>query len=597
LVFEGGNNTFSGGLTADDMKLDGGVNTFNGSSNIDLTNGISASNAEVVLDNAALTFAAGSGGFAIDAGASMSVAASSSLDFSSSPASTLSVATGSVLDLGENLLDITGSSSTTVVVEFMDGSTIRVEADGGNQGQLGINGAVVSGSGDVYVDIVLKNGDIADLDTTKPIIDLGGGFVQGVLNLKSTLFEIASDFTIAGFRSKVDVLGDVYDLVGMAMNRNAVQLAELMTDIIDDAPTSPLASVLNDRVVELRNLASTDPAAAKELLNALMRQSAGETVIGVAEAVALTNFKAHGVILGRLDRIYQSEQAVPPAAGYGDPLNRVWVGGFGSWAKQKDQDEIYGYDYNSGGVSIGYDRMVDSMPGLRLGLAGSFSSGTLKVNRHLGEVDIDTFALGLYGSYMFSNDFFLDATVSYGVAENDSTVFLPGGGTKVGSFDIKTFLVGARVGKIFSFDNISFTPSVGLRYLSFSQDAWRETMTPGSFGFENWFAKKTDNILEIPVQFKVNGTFQAGQTKITPELRLGYTFIASKPDNELVLGFNGSNLSTTVYGSKPKSNSVQAGAGIKINVSDSVDIYANYDLDVAKKYRNHQASVGIGFNF
>jgi outer membrane autotransporter protein len=398
-------------------------------------------------------------------------------------------------------------------------------------------------------------------------------------------------------------ISDVADALEIPFSRNARNITNLLNAIRESGDIALYADLASPFETIIQGLISGDSDLAATLLTALLKQSAGESVIGVTEAISLSTYKSQGVILGRLDKIHESATAVPPAAGYGDNSNRVWVGGFGSWAKQKSEDGIDGYDYDSGGVSIGYDRMVDSVPGLRFGVAGSFSTGDLKSSNGAAKVDIDTFSFGLYGSYLASNSVFFDATVSYGSSNNDSEVRLLNaagvyGGVKKGSFDIDTFLAGARVGKIISFDNVNVTPSLGVRYLNFSQEGWRETITgTGGLGLANWFGKRSDSVVEIPLQVKINGTFEAGSATVTPELRLGWTLMAKKPDNELTIGFVGSDLSTTVFGTKARTNSFQVGAGVKIDVGDTVDIFANYDLDVAKKYTDHVASLGVGFNF
>ncbi|MDR1657184.1 MAG: autotransporter outer membrane beta-barrel domain-containing protein [Deltaproteobacteria bacterium] len=122
-------------------------------------------------------------------------------------------------------------------------------------------------------------------------------------------------------------------------------------------------------------------------------------------------------------------------------------------------------------------------------------------------------------------------------------------------------------------------------------------MTGTGLGAANWFAEKTTHALEIPVQVKINGEFNAGKAKIIPELRLGWTYMAQRPDNELNIGFVGSSLSTTVYGTKPKRSSFQVGAGVKIDINNSIDVFVNYDLDLARGYRSHMTSAGLGINF
>jgi hypothetical protein len=115
----------------------------------------------------------------------------------------------------------------------------------------------------------------------------------------------------------------------------------------------------------------------------------------------------------------------------------------------------------------------------------------------------------------------------------------------------------------------------------------------------NYFNKKSDHIVEIPVLVKLNSTVDLGSTKVTPEVRLGYTFVAKRPDNDLTVGFVGSGLRTTIHGVKPPRGSFQAGLGAKFEVGPegNFDIFVNYDVDVARRYVNHNAILGVGFSF
>jgi outer membrane autotransporter protein len=113
----------------------------------------------------------------------------------------------------------------------------------------------------------------------------------------------------------------------------------------------------------------------------------------------------------------------------------------------------------------------------------------------------------------------------------------------------------------------------------------------------NFYAKHSDHQVDIPLQVKFNTTIEAGSARITPELRLGWTFVAKKPDNVMNVGFVGSNLTTRIEGVKPRTNTFQAGAGLKVATDGALDVYLNYDLDAGSGYKHHNASLGLGFEF
>jgi outer membrane autotransporter protein len=311
-----------------------------------------------------------------------------------------------------------------------------------------------------------------------------------------------------------------------------------------------------------------------------------------------TAIKSQAVVFKRLDLIHESMTATPPSAGSADNFNRVWVGGFGSWARQKNRGGIYGYDYNSGGFSLGYDHRAEGIPGLRFGVATSFSFGKIDNNDEVSTVDVDTSGVGVYGTYQLDNGLFLDANFAYAHSKNKSKVFTWGGGYKSGDFSIDTWQIGSRVGQTFDLGTVKLTPTVGLRYLTVNQDRFLERLhNTGSGVLADIFAKKTDHIFEIPVLLKIKGAFETGATKIIPEFRVGYTFVPQKPDRDLkvILGYSDGIMS--VKGMKPASGSAQVGLGVKFEINDQFDVFVNYDLDAATKFVNHNAAIGIGFSF
>jgi outer membrane autotransporter protein len=322
-------------------------------------------------------------------------------------------------------------------------------------------------------------------------------------------------------------------------------------------------------------------------------------MLGVNIAIVDTINKFQGVVYNRLDRVHEdNNSAIPPAAGSEDTYNRIWLGGHGAWARQKNQGNLYGYDFQSGGFSLGYDRRIEGIPGLRFGLSTSFSFGQIESNNGWTTIDSDTAGFGVYGSYQLDNDLFFDANVAYARTKNNAKNIDINGGWKEGDFSMDTWHIGARVGKIFDLGAVRLTPTVGLRYINARQDGWAESIHGTPLALVNVFDKKSIHLVETPFLLRLNGSFLAGSAKIIPEIRLGGTWALRKPDHHLSVGrVNGGPDRWTVTGIKPASGSFHAGAGVKVEINDSWNVFVNYELDAASGYVNHKAALGVGFDF
>jgi outer membrane autotransporter protein len=243
--------------------------------------------------------------------------------------------------------------------------------------------------------------------------------------------------------------------------------------------------------------------------------------------------------------------------------------------------------------------MVDAVPGLRLGISGAYASGDLKNHDGRTSVDMDTVGFGVYASYILPNNVFFDLNTAYATTSNDYTTNLVTGGKKTGSFDINTWQIGLRGGVVFKGDNYQIVPSVGVRYVWLRQDSFTDKLDAEARAAKYpavSYAARTDQQVDIPVQVKFNTLVKAGSATLTPELRLGYTFAAKKPDNEMTASFSGVD-EYQITGTRSRGNSFQAGVGLKINTGGAVDAFINYDLDISQGYRSHNASLVIGFVF
>jgi outer membrane autotransporter protein len=455
---------------------------------------------------------------------------------------------------------------------------------------LSITGsATVNGIVDIESDPALSLDQI--LLTAASLIDSNGSF----FNFLYDLYVDGNTLKVGGIKSnpyKKYIERIIDGKFGITSNYQSV--ATLIDNLLKTGNNTALLDKVDNLLYEIKNISDST---IKEIA---LKQFIGEGLVNVNSAVASTAIKSQGVVFGRLDSIRGLGGILPPAAGSSDEaFNRIWVGGYGVWGDAKNRNGVYGYEYKAGGVSLGYDRVVDSVPGLRLGLSTTFSSGKLDNNDKRTSIDIDTVGIGLYGSYLWNEKFFVDASIAYGKSKNDYDVNLVIQGKKTGSFDIDTWQFGLRFGTILKYGNFQFIPNIGVLYMTFDQEGWKES-TKGvhpALDVANWFKKSNDHQVDIPVQLRINTTFDAGSATITPELRLGWTYAAKEANKGLDVGFVGSNQTAHIQGIKPSRNTFQVGAGVKVKTPSIVDFFVNYDLDSGKEYKNHSLSAGLGIDF
>jgi uncharacterized protein with beta-barrel porin domain len=511
-------------------------------------------------------------------------------------AGAISFGQGSALDLGTNTLALDGKT-------VFENATIDFNTDTSNYAQISSNESIVfSGANTFNIHDVLDDPESWNgktiVSTTNPTEK-----ITGIENIDALFYTLA----YVDNRRKIVVAKDSFfvtaaeklDEAGLVRSTpNIIGAATLMDKIAASKANPDLVGVLISAMDDIRTLAASDPAQADMAL----RQLVGESMVNTLAAVDSTAQKTQSVVFGRLDRVREagSGSLVPPSAGSGGELSRLWAGGFGVWAEADNRDDVYGYDYSAHGAALGYDRSVAALPGLRVGVSAIFAKGGMDNNDNLTEADLDTVGLGVYGSCTLPNGIFFDASVAYGRTATDYTTENVTGGTARGSFDIDSWQFGLRAGAVLKAGTFQFIPSVGVRYTHFKQHGWTETLSAAALATNSaphLFGARSDKRIDVPVQLKINTSLEAGSFVITPELRLGATFTAKKPDNAMTVGFSSSDLRNEIAGVRPHSATFNAGLGLKISTGSLFDAYVNYDFDAASGFTSHNLSVGVGIDY
>jgi outer membrane autotransporter protein len=489
-------------------------------------------------------------------------------------------ASSSTINVGQNNLTISGDTW------FTNGSTLILEATSTDKGQVLIGGRTT-----------IKPGAAVRLsgayNVTDSILNSAGGFADDTV-FDNPIYDLAifnnNEIMISDFKGS----GRILTLVSGSGTRGAWNI-DLVVSIIDEIIQSgaPLADKL---VSNLETIAFLNPS----FVNLAIKQFIGINVVESIGGVKESLQQASSALNRRMATIRTSYLA--PAAGYGAAQEHLWVAGFGSWARQKDTTNFSGYSYDSGGIIVGFDHEVSAVPGLTLGVTGSFSKGKLEVNDRLTKSDIDTYSFGLYGVYEAANGFFVEANIGYGRSRNDlETRLIYSGATSKGDFDSDNFQTGFNLGYVFKVaDNINLIPSAGLQYIRIKSDSFQEKLTGGNANqnYQRWFGDSKMDFLEIPVSLKLETTHRVGGVTLTPEIHVGAVFVANNPKNQMKVGTAGPNGKLYVIpGPDPGKNRFQGGASLKLQVNDLVDIFASYELEKRSKFTSHYGHIGVGFSF
>jgi outer membrane autotransporter protein len=493
----------------------------------------------------------------------------------------------SMINLGLNTINITEDTW------FKKGSTVIIERADTATGKINIGGLTTIEEG---AKVNLLNAFSIN-SANNVILTSSGGFADTTV-FTNPLFDlqiVGNDIVVDSYKGSSGVINKAAGGGGKSGNLDRVAA------LIDQELLSGSISVdTQERLIDnLETINSLKDAGQDKAAEVAIKQLIGEEALPALNSVVLTVRQTDVAVANRFSSLRANSLA--PAAGYGSALNRAWASGFGSWSRQKDDDGLSGYRYNSGGVILGYDHEVESVPGLTLGVSGSFSRGTLKNNDHLAKTDINTIGVGLYGVYQATNGLFVEGSVGFGWSDNESKIRLTYiNASKKSDFDSDNFQAGVNFGYIYNIsDSLRLIPSVGFRYIHVKQDGWKEKIEsdPDNRAVLNWFGDAKQNFAEIPISLKLESTHNVGSAVLTAGVHAGAVLTANDPKTKLRMGFVGSNNSVTLSGIDSGRNRLNAGADLRVQINDYLDLDFSYEFETRSKFKSHYGHVGLGISF
>ena len=246
----------------------------------------------------------------------------------------------------------------------------------------------------------------------------------------------------------------------------------------------------------------------------------------------------------------------------------VWVQTLYSDASQDLRDGVAGYNAYSRGIAVGADGKLND--NLTLGLAYSFIN--TDVNGKSGnQTKVDSHAFTLYGGFEQGN-YFVDASLSYGLNDNDSKRKIAGTSAKA---DYDSDLLGLNVVGGYTYHinpQMLVEPRIAARYSLVNIDGYREKGSSAALKVED----QRYEAIELGAGLRVAGEYPLGAGTLQPQARLMayHDFAAdeAKSTSTFLLG----STPFVTSGAKAVRNSYEAGVGADYKLG-TVTLGVNYD--------------------
>ena len=251
-----------------------------------------------------------------------------------------------------------------------------------------------------------------------------------------------------------------------------------------------------------------------------------------------SNMKVNGGTVNlenRADADGKSSKAVAAPVLQPGPENRwgVWVTGFGDFVSVDADANANGYNFTTGGVSLGIDyRITDQMA---VGVMGEYSH-TWTTLQPGGNIDVNSGRGGVYATWSY-HGIYLDAAIYGGYNSYDSSRSVLGGlarGNTEGA-ELSTFISG---GYDFHFGPLTVGPIAALQYTYAKVDGFSEN---GSLAPMQIQSDSVDS-LRSDVGFRIFYQWQIGKILVEPSLKAAWEheyMYSALPSLPVLPGFPG----------------------------------------------------------
>jgi outer membrane autotransporter protein len=308
-----------------------------------------------------------------------------------------------------------------------------------------------------------------------------------------------------------------------------------------------------------------------------------------------SNMKVNGAsanLEDRMDADGKSSKAVVEPVLQRAPENRwgVWVTGFGDFVSVDADANGKGYDFTTGGASLGIDYRITDQ--LAIGAMGEYSHTWTDLNPG-GHIDVDSGRGGIYATW-FNRGLYLNGAI-YGGHNNYDSGRPALGGVATGGTEGEEWSTFISGGYDFHLGALVVGPIGALQYTDVHVDGFSEN---GSLAP---LALHSDSVesLRSDVGFRAFYQWQIGNIQIEPSLKAAWEHEYKYSALPVTAGFaEFSSPSATFFGPSEGHDSAVISAGISSQLTPALTVYVNYDGQLGRgNYSSNAVTGGVRFGF
>jgi outer membrane autotransporter protein len=308
-----------------------------------------------------------------------------------------------------------------------------------------------------------------------------------------------------------------------------------------------------------------------------------------------SNMKVNGATVNledRADADGKSSKAVVEPILQHAPENRwgVWVTGFGDFVDVDGDGNAQGYNFTTGGVSLGLDYRITDQ--LAIGVMGEYSHTWTELNPG-GHIDVDSGRGGVYATW-FSHGIYINGAIYGGHNNYDSGRAglrgLANGGTEGAEWS--TFIGG---GYDFHFGLLTVGPIASLQYTNVGIDGFAEKGSLAPLDIHSGSAES----LRSDVGFRAFYQWQIGKIVVEPSLKAAWEHEYKYSALPITAGFAGiPGPSATFFGPSEGHDSAVVSAGVSVQFTPAISTYVNYDGQLGRgNYDSNAVTGGVRIIF
>jgi outer membrane autotransporter protein len=485
------------------------------------------------------------------------------------------------------------------------GGTLKLTTNGftpqaGNQVTLVITGGAISGKFAQFVDPFTTGSGIGAID----LVYSRNGVLLQFLAATAPISPGVPTVPVVPTTPGVPVVISTVDFASFAFTPNqsaagnlldAVQLDPKAANLISFLNQEPFANLPND----LQKISPDGLTSFYEIsfsnanIQKLTLESRLDDIHNGSNGFS-SNMNVNGTTVNLYDRADadgKSSKAVVEPVLQHTPDNRwgVWMTGFGDFVDVDGDGNGRGYNFTTGGVSLGIDyRLTDQ---LAIGVMGDYSHTWTSLKP--GHIDVDSGRGGMYATW-FSHGIYLNGAIYGGYNSYDSGRSGLGGlanGSTEGA-EWSTFVGG---GYDFHLGQLTVGPIASLQYTDVGIDSFSENGSLAPLAIHSGSAES----LRSDVGFRTFYPFQIGKIVLEPSLKAAWEHEYKYSALPITAGFAGiPGPSATFFGPSEGHDSAVVSAGVSVQLTHAISTYVNYDGQLGRgNYDSNAVTGGVRISF